>query len=166
MIPRALHHEGQPVVRKASVVPIVCLLRSCPFQLRLPKAWHSSCCLLLRIHRPCTKLHIICACSHVCTCSGLSLSSSLPLSCRVCVQGHACVCVCGGHRTALSVVPQAVFTVSSLLQSLAGLELTKQARLAGQEAPGSASLPPCSSLHHHTWLFLTWVFGLKLRSSP
>lgn len=70
-----------------------------------------------------------------------------------CVCAGTCMCVCGGHRTALSVVPQAAFTISSPLQSLPGLELTKQARLAGQEAPGSASLPPCSSLHHHTWLF-------------
>lgn len=83
----------------------------------------------------------------------VSLFLLLSPSPAVCVCAGACMCVCGGHRTALSVVPQAAFTISSLLQSLAGLELTKQARLAGQEAPGSASLPPCSSLHHHTWLF-------------
>lgn len=63
---------------------------------------------------------------------------------RACVLTHMCPCSCvclKRPKVCSGVAPQELFTFVFESVSLTGLELTDSARLAGQQAPESSSLP-------------------------
>lgn len=83
----------------------------------------------------------------ICVCM-LCVSVCLSVCVHECVYVcmHICVyaCMCGGQRLASSSVLLSIY-----------LELTKFARLAGQQAPGSLSLPPTAGVrgaYCYAWL--------------
>lgn len=90
----------------------------------------------------------------------------------MCVHVHMCVepvggC-CGGHRLSSDIIPQTLSILFSGTGSLAGLELTRQARpasLSPKAVPASAFPVQRSQDCAMTSSFCTWVLGLKPGSS-
>lgn len=72
----------------------------------------------------------------------------------MCVDMHACVCVYGTPRITLGVSFQFLDTLCLEMESLIGLELAKQARLADQKSLGiNVVLPAQQWDHYHNLLF-------------
>ena len=97
------------------------------------------------------------------------------IMCRACLSLYVCVCVCMcvfvcvlGQWTISSVFPQASAIFLFVTGDLTGLELTNEARLAGQAAPEFAYLfsTEIARLGHHNCFFYLFFFFFFFFFSP